>query len=67
VKKNTKRAGASANVTAAADLEERVTATFPFIGELWRIAGRVPKASWVKLPRDLSSNLDHYIYGAPKQ
>ena len=27
----------------------------------------VPAEEWEKLPRDLSINLDHYLYGAPKK
>jgi putative addiction module CopG family antidote len=30
------------------------------------IAKQVPNAEWEKLPEDLSRNLDHYLYGAPK-
>jgi len=32
--------------------------------EIWSI---VPQAEWDSLPRDLSVNLDHYLYGTPKQ
>lgn len=31
-----------------------------------RIASTVPDSEWEKLPRDLSINLDHYLYGAKK-
>ncbi len=31
------------------------------------IAAEVPEEEWKKLPRDLSKNLDHYIYGTPKE
>lgn len=27
----------------------------------------IPQEEWDKLPPDLSFNLDHYIYGAPKR
>ena len=30
------------------------------------IAGNVPDAEWERLPVDLSTNLDHYLYGAQK-
>jgi hypothetical protein len=37
----------------------------------WEIAlelGRtIPKESLDKLPKDLSLNLDHYLYGVPKE
>ena len=35
--------------------------------ELAAIRDGVPKSEWDKLPADLSENLDHYLYGAPKQ
>jgi Arc/MetJ-type ribon-helix-helix transcriptional regulator len=31
-----------------------------------RITASVPDEEWAKLPTDLSINLDHYLYGAPK-
>ena len=31
------------------------------------IAAQVPAEEWAKLPRDLSKNHDHYLYGAPKK
>ncbi len=31
------------------------------------IMAEVPEEDWAKLPPDLSDNLDHHIYGAPKQ
>jgi len=31
------------------------------------IGASVPESDWAKVPRDLSKNLDHYLYGAPKQ
>lgn len=30
------------------------------------ISAQVPPQEWEKLPGDLSKNLDHYLYGAPK-
>ena len=37
-----------------------------FSEELLALARTVPDAEWEKLPRDGASNLDHYIYGTPK-
>ena len=54
-------------VAVEPDLEERAVARFRIVGELRRIAASIPKASWDRLPRDLSANLDHYIYGVPKR
>jgi hypothetical protein len=31
------------------------------------IGGSVPDEEWRKVPADLSMNLDHYLYGAPKR
>ena len=31
------------------------------------IAASVPDEEWAKVPADLSANLDHYLYGAPKE
>jgi putative addiction module CopG family antidote len=32
-----------------------------------KIAAKVPREDWDKVPSDLSKNLDHYLYGARKQ
>jgi hypothetical protein len=34
---------------------------------LMDIGREVPESEWAKLPEDLTSNLDHYIYGTPKE
>jgi hypothetical protein len=37
---------------------------------IWEIAleigSSIPDSEWAKVPADLSKNLDHYLYGAPK-
>ena len=37
---------------------------------IWEIAAelgaQIPEEEWAKVPSDLSTNLDHYLYGAPK-
>lgn len=37
---------------------------------IWQMAAEigasVPDEEWAKVPRDLSRNVDHYLYGAPK-
>ena len=35
--------------------------------EIDRIWADVPDSEWEKLPADLSDQLDHYIYGLPKE
>jgi hypothetical protein len=34
---------------------------------LTELAGEIPQEEWKKLPDDLSFNIDHYIYGAPRK
>jgi hypothetical protein len=31
------------------------------------IGAAVPTEDWARVPRDLAKNLDHYLYGAPKE
>ena len=31
------------------------------------IARQIPQKEWDKVPTDLSCNVDHYLYGAPKR
>lgn len=38
----------------------------PFWEEVLEIGASVPPEEWEKVPRDLSKNLDHYLYGHPK-
>lgn len=37
---------------------------------IWELAAeigaQVPNEEWAKVPSDLSKNLDHYLYGAPR-
>ncbi len=32
-----------------------------------KITASIPPEAWDVLPRDLSKNVDHYLYGSPKQ
>lgn len=34
---------------------------------LIELGATVPDSEWAKVPTDLAKNLDHYLYGAPKQ
>ena len=48
--------------------EERYDADAPPIWEVAAEIGEsVPVEEWDKVPTDLSKNLDHYLYGAPKR
>lgn len=35
--------------------------------EIREIVQDVPNEEWERLPRDGAANLDHYLYGAPKE
>ena len=35
--------------------------------EIEQLSKQVPSEEWAKLPTDLSENIDHYLYGAPKK
>ena len=39
----------------------------PFWEKLAKIGAQVPESEWAKLPRDLASNFEHYMYGSPKE
>lgn len=38
----------------------------PFLQFVEEISNQVPREEWEKLPKDLSKNIDHYLYGSPK-
>jgi hypothetical protein len=56
---------------AAAPHEEKQGELPPDPRPIWEIAeeiGRsIPPEEWEKIPKDLATNLDHYLYGAPKR
>jgi hypothetical protein len=39
----------------------------PFWEEIIELGASIPKEEWDKVPKDLAKNLDHYLYGAPKE
>jgi len=43
------------------------TTARPIEDILVELAAQVPQQDWEKLPRDLTDNLDHYLYGTPKR
>jgi len=66
--------GTLLQVTEAYELEIYQAAEIPIdrtarpIEEvLRRLAKEVPQDEWDKLPRDLTDDLDHYVYGTPKR
>jgi len=38
-----------------------------FLQRIAKIRENIPKEEWQKLPTDASKNVDHYLYGAPKE
>jgi hypothetical protein len=34
---------------------------------LAELAAEIPEEEWKRLPSDLTDNLEHYLYGAPKR
>ena len=53
------------------EISERESPLDPSARSIWEelaeIAQSIPREEWNKLPSDLTDNLDHYIYGTPKQ
>jgi len=39
----------------------------PVWEEVLEIGASIPLEEWEKVPTDLSVNLDHYLYGSPKE
>jgi len=39
----------------------------PIENVLADLASKVPQEEWDRLPKDLTDNLDHYLYGTPKR
>jgi hypothetical protein len=52
--------------TPKLDLEPQSAVDF-LLAAAKRIAKEVPESELEKLPSDGGENLDHYLYGAPKQ
>ena len=48
----------------AAETDQKPRTLYELFEPIW---ASVPESEWEKLPRDLSINLDHYLYGAPKK
>ena len=39
----------------------------PFWENIAEIGAQIPESEWAKIPRDLATNFEHYMYGAPKE
>ena len=63
--RSAKPVGAKSPKTESAG--QRAFEAFPILGEIGRIGASVPQRSWDELPRDLSADIDHYVYGLPKR
>lgn len=48
------------------DTSQQAPGLPPFLQFVEEISAQVPQEEWKKLPSDLSKNLDHYLYGSPK-
>lgn len=46
---------------------ERAPDSRPFWERILELGASIPKEELEKVPTDLSINLDHYLYGAPKE
>jgi hypothetical protein len=53
-------------VASHAASEPQTGKTPPVWEVVSEIGKKVPLREWRKVPSDLSKNLDHYLYGAPK-
>jgi hypothetical protein len=51
----------------AIGVEQRAAISQPIETVLGALGREVPKNEWANLPSDLTDNLDHYLYGIPKQ
>ncbi len=48
------------------DSSQQALSLPPFLQFVEEISAQVPREEWEKLPSDLSKNIDHYLYGSPK-
>lgn len=51
----------------AGDKSSQAVDARPIWERVVEIGAAVPPEDWARVPRDLSKNLDHYLYGAPKE
>lgn len=51
----------------SAEARQPVAGAKPIWEVALEIGASVPEEEWAKIPTDLSKNLHHYLYGAPKQ
>jgi hypothetical protein len=46
---------------------DQASDTRPIWERVADISAQVPLEEWAKVPKDLSKNVDHYLYGSPKE
>ena len=63
--RSTKRISPKAVKTESA--AQRAFEAFPILRVIGRIGEAVPQRFWDEAPRDLSANIDHYVYGLPRR
>ncbi|GET41532.1 hypothetical protein [Microseira wollei] len=55
-------------IDAAAKEENAEPSTAqPFWEKIAEIGAEIPESEWAKIPRDLATNFEYYMYGAPKE
>jgi len=65
--------GAEAEVLVTVDSDSKVSEKEgprdrrPFWERILELGASIPEEELEKVPKDLSINLDHYLYGAPKE
>jgi hypothetical protein len=55
------------NLLNRREVTDQAVAACPVIGQLLKTSDGVPDSEWERVPADLSLNLDHYLYGLPRQ
>ena len=59
--------GKRVRLTVLSAHEQPPAAHKPIEQVIQDLAAQVPAEEWAKVPKDLSANLDHYLYGSPKK
>ena len=68
LKARAEAAGVGAERYALQLLERELSVSEPPVSEMIReIVGDIPAEELVKIPKDGSSQVDHYVYGLPKK
>ncbi len=63
---NPDRNEALSQKTAVANVSAEPSPKPPVWERVDKISAQISEREWAELPKDLSKNLDHYLYGSPK-